>query len=101
VNSTVTIEEYKVNEVVVGVTADREGLLVLSDTYYPGWRAFVDGAETEILQANVCQRAVEISPGKHKVRFVFDSTPVKAGFGISVLSLLAAGGILFMVRWKS
>lgn len=99
-NSTVTIAEYRVNDVVARVDGDKDGLLVLSDTYYPGWRAFVDGKETEILQANVCQRAVEVPSGKHEVRFVFDSTPVKAGFGISVLSLLAAGAILTFAHRK-
>ena len=99
-NADVTIEQYNMNEVVIGVNADHDGLLVLSDTFYPGWRAFVDGGEAEVLQANICQRAVEVSSGKHEVRFVFDSTPVKAGFGISVLSLILAGGVLFASRRK-
>ncbi|MBM2841906.1 MAG: hypothetical protein HW412_2434, partial [Bacteroidetes bacterium] len=78
----------------VRVRSNVDGLLVLSDTYYPGWKAFVDGAEREVLQANICQRAVEVPSGEHEVRFVFDSTPVKTGFGITIVSLLVAGGLL-------
>ena len=100
INSDVTIIRYGCNEVVLGVKADREGLLVLSDTWYPGWRAFVDGDETDVLQANVCQRAVEVPAGSHEVRFVFDSTPAKAGFGITVLSLLVGVGFLYSARRK-
>jgi len=94
------IEQYQANEVSIRVKTDREGLLVLSDTYYPGWRAFVDGEEKEVLQANACQRAIEIPTGEHDVRFVFDSLPVKAGFGVSVAALLVAGGLLVAARRK-
>ncbi len=99
-NATVTIEQYRANEVLIRVTADHDGLLVLSDTYYPGWKAFVDGEEREILQANACQRAVEVSSGKHEVRFMFDSFPVKAGFGVTVVSLLVATSLLIASKRK-
>lgn len=92
--STASIVHYSANEVAIQTKADHDGLLVLSDTYYPGWEVYVDGQKSEILQANVCQRAVEVPSGEHIVRFTFDSATVKAGFGISVLSLFIVGGLL-------
>lgn len=92
--ATASIVDYAANEVTIQTKSDHDGLLVLSDTYYPGWNAYVDGQKKTILQANVCQRAVEVPSGEHVVRFTFDSGTIKAGFGISVLSLLIVGGLL-------
>lgn len=100
ITADIVIVRYRANEVVIRVKTDRAGLLVLSDTYYPGWKAFVDGEEKEVLQANICQRAVEVAFGEHEVRFVFDSLPVKAGFSISIAALLIAGGLLVAARRK-
>jgi hypothetical protein len=99
-NASVAIEQYRTNEVIIRAKTDRDGLLVLSDTYYPGWKVFIDGTEGEVLRANVCQRAVEVPAGEHEVKFVFDSFPAKAGFGISIAALLVAGGLLVAARRK-
>ena len=56
------IVRYEDEEVAVALTDSVGGILVLSDTYYPGWRAFVDGVERPILRANHVFRAVEV-PG--------------------------------------
>jgi hypothetical protein len=47
------------------------GFLVLNDAWHPWWRAEVDGQPARILKANVLFRAVPVSPGVHRVRFVF------------------------------
>jgi hypothetical protein len=93
-----TIESYKATEVVLRVSSNADAFLVLSDMYYPGWKAEIDGVEVPILQANICQRAVQIAKGNHAVRFVFDSSSVKAGFCISIAALLAVGGLLVAAR---
>lgn len=85
---TCRVERYASNEVVVRVEAERPALLVLADTFYPGWRAAVDGREVEVLRANVCQRAVAVPAGEHVVRFHFDSPTVAAGAWVSFISLL-------------
>jgi len=77
------IVRYENEEVVVEVEGHRGGLLVLNDTYYPGWRAFVDGSERPILQANHVFRAVVIPSGARRVHFCFDSDSVRWGGWIS------------------
>ena len=62
---------YANTEVVVEVEAPAGGILLLNDVWHPWWRASVDGAETEILKANVIFRAVVCPRGRHLVRFTF------------------------------
>ena len=59
------------NEVRIQVRTDTGGFLVLSDNYYPGWTATIDGAPAEILKANHTMRAVKVSAGEHMVSFAF------------------------------
>lgn len=79
------------------VDAKTNGYLLLTDTFYPGWRAEVDSVAAPILHANYLFRAVAIGPGKHLVRFVYE--PRSFGIGciialggfIGLLSLVLAG----------
>ncbi len=73
------------------ITADcgEPALLVLADTWYPRWRAEVDGEPARILRANHWQRAVVVPEGEHTVTMRFDSSDVGAGLAISLAALLA------------
>lgn len=82
--------EYAPNAVKIKVALDRDGYLVLSDTYYPGWRVYVDGEEREILRANYAFRAVFLESGQHTVLFKYDPLSFKVGLAIS----LAAWGAI-------
>lgn len=82
------ITSYKPNEVVINTKSESPKLLFLSDSYYPGWKATVDGKGTEILRADYTFRAVSLPAGSHIVRFYFDSDLNKIGKYISLLSLL-------------
>jgi hypothetical protein len=63
------ITSYKPNKVDISVDAPSEGYLVLTDTFYPGWKVTVDGSSAEIMPAFGAFRAVQVSKGKHTVRF--------------------------------
>ncbi|HYL05402.1 MAG TPA: hypothetical protein VE075_05150, partial [Thermoanaerobaculia bacterium] len=94
----VAIDSHGYTYVAARVTTRTAGLLVLSDTPYPGWQATVDGRMTRIYRANLSQRAVVVPAGSHEVRFEFRSATIRAGFWVSgggLLLLLAA-----MVPWK-
>ena len=86
---TVEITKYSPNEVVVkAVVADKSKFLVLSDAYYPGWKAFVDGRPDKIYAANYLIRAVYLGTGEHTVRFAFDPFSFKLGLALSAIGII-------------
>jgi len=62
--------------------------LFLSEMFYPGWKAFIDGQPTRILRGNYLFRVLEISAGRHQVLLEFDPWTIRAGTGISLLTAL-------------
>ena len=82
------------------VRPSKPGYLVLSDTFYPGWRATIDGRPTRIYRANSLVRAVAVDSGDHEVEFVYDPATPKVGAALSVVTL--AGLALYLSRqWRS
>jgi len=88
------IERAEPERVTILVETNQPGWLVLNDSYYPGWRATVDGAPTEILRANGLTRAVAIAPTTQRVEFVYDPLSVKIGAFVSLATLAVVAGIL-------
>jgi hypothetical protein len=86
------IVEDKRNRVVAETTNARDGLLVLSDNYYPGWRAYVDGSRAEVLRANHTMRAVKVPAGRHMVSFVF----MPKSFFVSVYISIAVAIVILL-----
>ena len=69
------------------------GLLVLSDQWYPGWTATVDGKSVAILRGDLALRAVALSPGAHQVRFRYQPRwPLN---GLAILAFTVAVGAVF------
>jgi len=87
------------NQVTAWGSVAQDSLLVLSEAYYPGWQAFVDGQPQPIQRANYSFQAVPLPPGRHEVRFVYHPTSFRAGLFASLVTLLglvaaAMGGAL-------
>ncbi len=74
--------------------------LVLSDVYYPGWKAKIDGKSTHIFQTNYVLRGVLIPEGNHVVEFIFSSGSFHIGAGISAASLCLLGYLFVRERKK-
>jgi len=79
-----TIVEDKRNRAAIETDNDRDGLLVLSDNFYPGWQASVDGTHVEVLRANHTMRAVTVPAGHHMVSFVFAPASFFASLYVSL-----------------
>ena len=75
-------------------------VLVYSDTYYKGWRAYVDGVEVPVLLADHAFKAVRVDPGPRHVRFVFDPLSFKLGLALTVLGLAIVAGLLGWSAWR-
>jgi len=84
----VTIDSYNDTNVRLGAMMQKEGYLILSDTYYPGWHAYIDGKETKIYQANYAFRAVRVEKGNHTIVFSYDPLSYKIGKYVSVISVV-------------
>ena len=93
-SGTARILSHRPEEVDVLVIMPAEGYLVLHDSYYPGWRAWVDGEETEVLRANYLFRAVVVPEGVHKVRFRYLPTTLAEGWVLTQLALVMMGLLL-------
>jgi hypothetical protein len=89
VRSAVRLVASGTRRIELEVDAVANGILVLIDTYHPGWTARVDGAVTEILAANGMLRGVPVGPGVHRVELSNDPWRFRLGAGLSLLSLLA------------
>lgn len=63
---------YTPNKIIINVQSSRPALLFLSDTYYPQWKASVNGKPTKIYRADYAFRAVVVPKGESKVEFYFD-----------------------------
>ncbi|HEY9869349.1 MAG TPA: YfhO family protein, partial [Candidatus Obscuribacterales bacterium] len=96
----VRVERPNPNAVVVHTASESDGFLVLTDAYYPGWRAKVDGQEVEILKANHLFRAVRLPAGTHRVEF--DYRPGSFLLGLGLAAIGAAIVLLVLIRrWLS
>lgn len=85
------ITSYGMNSVSISTTSSSDGFVVLSDTYYPGWIATVDGKPAEIYRADFTIRAVPVPKGTHTVIFTYKPVTFLTG---SVLTLM---GVLLIV----
>jgi hypothetical protein len=84
------------NELHLRVKAKEDKILVLSDTYYPGWKVFVDGRREKIYRANYNFRAVPLKAGEHEVRFIYDPASFKIGALISIFT--SVGIVVYFVK---
>jgi len=80
------------------VEADAPALLVLSQTCYHPWRAYVNGRPAQLFRANYAFQAVEVPRGRSSVRLVYEDNFFRSGLVLSGTTLL---GCLFALRRKS
>ena len=92
--SRVSFSEYGLNRLSLDVDAQSPGYLVVSELYYPDWKAEVDGRPEPILMADGFIRALKLTGGRHKITMSFRSAALERGLR---LSLGAAAAILLLI----
>jgi hypothetical protein len=93
----VRVRAYEDQRVVLDVRATRPAVLVLTDSYYPGWTATVDGRPARVLRADFLFRAVVVPPGEHVVEFAYRPLSFDAGLALSRLSAQALAALAALV----
>lgn len=78
--------------------ADHERILVVGETWYPGWEALVEGVPREVFPANVWMRATRILPGETSIVMTYTQPGFAEGLGISALTALTLGLFWFRSR---
>lgn len=86
--SNVKYMEYKQQSSKILVSTQKDGLLFVSDTWYPGWKAFVDGQETKIYKANYAFRGIAVKSGEHIVDMFYKPESFYTGVKISMISFV-------------
>lgn len=93
-----TIERYDATAVMIAAATDAPGFLVLTDTWFPGWRARVDGREVPIMRADHAFRAVSLPAGQHRVELVYRPTSLRIGL---IITAVAAPLVLVLGLWRA
>jgi hypothetical protein len=89
----VTVLRYGPDSLELSVQSAESSLLVMSENYYPGWKAWLDGQATEIYLTDIAFRGVVVPAGSHRLRMEFRPIVLPISMGIS----LAAAIVLLML----
>ncbi len=104
--ATIKLKRYQPNKMQYQSNNAYDGFAVFSEAYYKkGWKAFIDGVETNIYKANYALRGIEIPSGSHTITFVFDPQVVKTGSMITLIAtllfvLMLVMGIRYLLKEK-
>jgi hypothetical protein len=85
---TARITAYAASDVKIHTSVSADAWLVLSDTFYPGWTAAVDGQAVNVLRGDVLFRVVPVPAGEHEIEFRFEPASVRLGLVISLGALI-------------
>lgn len=70
------------------------GMVTIPEMHYPGWRAFVDGERTELLEVEGVMQGLDLPPGNHEIRLVYFPTTMYLGLGVAVVGVM-------LLRWMT
>ncbi|HTW10909.1 MAG TPA: YfhO family protein, partial [Acidimicrobiales bacterium] len=83
-----SISTYSAQRVVIHTTAQKASELVLSDTWFPGWNATVDGRAVPINRVDYTLRGVAVPAGRHTVVFQYAPSSFRSGVSLSLIAAL-------------
>jgi len=88
-SESVRFESDGEDRIVLAVEGGSGGELILTDSFYPGWQAWVDGEPVSIRRADEAFREVLVPPGMHTVEFRYEPASFRVGLFLSLLTLAA------------
>ncbi|MFC1532339.1 YfhO family protein [Thermodesulfobacteriota bacterium] len=88
------IMSYRPDHITLKTDSSTPGYLVLSEIFYPGWKAFLDGNPVRIFRGNYLFRVIKLPEGRHVIRMVFDPLPIKVGISITIFTIFMLFNII-------
>lgn len=89
------------NQIAMFVKLDKPSVLVLTDIFYPGWKARIDDKEVAIMHANFLFRGITVPEGEHRIQFEYFPDSFKIGVGCFLLYICAVLSLGFFRFWRS
>ena len=96
----VQILTYLPNRIDLETTSLGSAYLLLNETYYPGWKAFVDEKRERIYPANLTFRAIPLKEGTHQITLLYQPLSFTIGATLSILALVLSGLLIFFNTFK-
>lgn len=84
----ITILKDQNDQAKITINSLTDNLIVRSVSFYPGWKAYLDGKEIEIFPANINQQAIIVPRGKHSIEYLYKPLSFQVGFLISGFSFI-------------
>jgi hypothetical protein len=94
----VSVVDYQPNSLHLSVQSTGTSLLVMSETWYPGWKAWLDDKPARILRSDLAFRGVVVPDGTHSVRMEFRPVILPISIAVSVLTALVLVGLVWKDR---
>jgi hypothetical protein len=98
VKSEVTWIKNTPNHLILNVNLDREGFLLFSQIWYPGWRAQIDGKASHLWKADEILSGVYLKPGAHTVELFYQPAALYPGLGLSIVGGMFCIGLIYLSR---
>ena len=100
-NDNLEIVELTENNIILKTFSNENSILVLTDIFYPGWKASIDDEPSNILKANGLVRALSVPSGNHTIKFEYVPDTFVWGLIISILSGFSLLIIYIYLRHRS
>lgn len=94
------VERISPNELRIHTRTETDRFLVLSEMWFPGWRAEIDGRELPIYRTNYLFRGLVVPAGEHTIRMVYRPTSALLGAGMTMLTIISCGAALGITQWR-
>ncbi|NOK59791.1 MAG: hypothetical protein GFH27_549285n315 [Chloroflexi bacterium AL-W] len=99
--ATVAITNHTPNQTTLTAATEEERLLVMSEMYFPGWHAYIDGEESPIYRTNYLFRGIVVPEGEHTITFLYRPNSLIIGSTLSMVSIIVMIGLLLMRQRKT
>ncbi|MBI2267341.1 MAG: YfhO family protein [Armatimonadetes bacterium] len=94
----VAVTSYRTDGCSISASLKEKGFLIISDTYYPGWKARVNGVEVPIFPAYYAFRGIHLPAGRFQVEVSYEPESFRKGVLLSLAGLsLLSGLVLFAI----